>query len=196
MNLSGDGKLDGIITIKKGQGISQAIAAELKLTEAECKQIGSLWNQIVDIAEEQSSYTEDSSNTYTEGATIHEGQEFKFNKAAFESIMKLVNEKLGKNLQFEDTHPIDGTGENPPTSAEEETPGTGSETDTPTGPELTEEDLPSVLLRNSALVSTAVIIKAIRNPQYRKQVLPKLANLTEAEQKLLLMLAKNMIKQN
>lgn len=38
MNLSGDGMVDGKFVIRQGQGISQAIAAELGLNENDCKQ--------------------------------------------------------------------------------------------------------------------------------------------------------------
>ena len=51
MTLKFDGAFDGKVTIQKGQGISQAIAAELGLSEQDCKKLGSIWHEIIAIAE-------------------------------------------------------------------------------------------------------------------------------------------------
>ena len=51
-----DGKIDGQFTIKQG-GITQGIAKELGLSSAECKQMGSIWNQVLAELNNSDNYT-------------------------------------------------------------------------------------------------------------------------------------------
>ena len=92
MNLAGDGHLDGRITIKNGQGISQAIAGELGLNENDCKKLGSVWNEILQSAEKEDAFAE-GSKKYEENMTVETGDVFIFNKNIFNEIIKKVNEK-------------------------------------------------------------------------------------------------------
>ena len=62
MNLRGDGILDGRITIKEGQGLSQAIAGELGLNENDCKKLGSVWNEIIQKAQKEDAFSNGSKN--------------------------------------------------------------------------------------------------------------------------------------
>ena len=177
MNLAGDGRLDGRITIQKGQGLSQAIAGELGLNENDCKKLGSVWNEIIQSAEKEGACSEEGKK-YEEGMTLRTGDVFVFNKDVFNDIIKKVNETLGTSI----------TELNDESTREEETSPVNSQDNPVTDEEIAEEigitkdKLPSVLLRNTAGISAYIIYRAITDPKFRQQVLPKL---TAAEQKAL-----------
>ena len=109
-----DGNYDGKITIKQGQGISQAIRDELGLSQAECNQLGgSIWTQIL----EQVSMQNEQGKIYdggndVKGATnknfvVHSGQVIEFSRQIWNNIVQLVNDKLGKNIAKLES-PIEG----------------------------------------------------------------------------------------
>ena len=176
MNLRGDGILDGRITIQKGQGLSQAIAGELGLNESDCKKLGSVWNEIIQTAQKEDAYS-DEGKAYKENMQLRTGDVFVFNKNVFNEIIKKVNENLGtsitelpdENSESEETSPINN---DEPVSDDEIAEEVG----------LSRDKLPSVLLRNTAGISAYMIYRAITDPNFRQQILPKL---TAAEQEAL-----------
>lgn len=181
MNLSGDGILDGRFEIKRGQGLSQAIAGELGLNENDCKKLGSVWNEIIQMATEENAFT-DNSKKYEEEVVLQEGDIFEFTKESFNKIIELVNNKLDKNIE---QLPGDSSESSPTTESTDETnvqkDDVGSEL--VNDETITEEELPSVLLRNTGIITGAMFIKALKDVKYRKELLPSLKNLTPAQQK-------------
>ena len=181
MNLSGDGMLDGRITIKKGEGISQAIAAELGLNENDCKKLGSIWNDIINIAKSEGSF-KDSGKKYTEGMVLQEGDFFEFNPEIFNDIIEKVNNGTGKSIEKIPTKPeeIPET-EIPEEGTDKKTGDTEEEVTQPINDDevaeeigLSEDKIPSVLLRNTAGISAYVLFRAIKDPALRQEILPKL----------------------
>lgn len=181
MNLSGDGMLDGRFEIKRGQGLSQAIAGELGLNENDCKKLGSVWNEIVQMATEENAFTEDSKK-YTEGSILQEGDAFEFTKESFNKIIKLINNNLDKNIE---ELPVDSSESSPTAEDTDETNTAKGDVDSElvNDETITEEELPSVLLRNTGIITGAMFIKALKDTKYRKELLPSLKNLTPAQQK-------------
>lgn len=102
-----DGRIDGKFIIKQG-GITQGIANELGLTQAECKQInGSIWTQIINEFNNEQNMnvqnnhgtTPNSDNNYT----VHENAMITFSKDCWNKIVSLINNALGKDIKIEDT---------------------------------------------------------------------------------------------
>ncbi len=95
-----DGRIDGQFTIKQG-GITQGIAKELGLSSAECKQMGSIWNQIVEELNNPNNYTIDNNgkNNQKGNLTVQAGAVVKFTKDCWQKIVDIVNNALGKNIK-------------------------------------------------------------------------------------------------
>lgn len=103
--MAGDGVIDGKFTIRSG-GISQAIRDELGLTQDECNKLGkSVWTQIfeqVKAQDQQSNIYEGGSDAWgspKENFKVYKDQTIEFSKEIWANIVKLVNDKLGKNIQ-------------------------------------------------------------------------------------------------
>lgn len=127
MNISGDGHNDGKFKIQSGQGLSQAIAGELGLSKAQCKQMGvSVWAEVMAKAQEQNNENKANNlNTIYSGGDdvngeinsnfiIHENQEISFSQKIWNEIIAIVNKALGKeiapvNNEPQDAPKIDGT---------------------------------------------------------------------------------------
>ena len=97
MNLSGDGIYDGKIRIQKGQGLTQAIAGELGLNEADCKKLGSVWLEAIELAEQSGAFKDGS--VFSRNTVLHEGDEFEFDTNVWNQIVDKVNNKLDKNIK-------------------------------------------------------------------------------------------------
>ena len=95
-----DGRIDGQFVIKQG-GITQGIAKELGLSSAECKQMGSIWNQIVEELNKPNNYTIDNNgkNNQKGNLTVQAGAVVKFTKDCWQKIVDIVNNALGKNIK-------------------------------------------------------------------------------------------------
>ena len=102
---------DGIFTIKQGQGLSQAIAEEIGLSEEQCKKLDkSIWTQIMDGIDKQK---DEKPDLYSGGNDING----KFNKnfivktgqviqvcltGIWKNILNIVNNALGTNFEAEE----------------------------------------------------------------------------------------------
>ncbi len=101
----GDGQIDGRFVISNG-GITQGIAKELNLTDAECKQLGSIWLKIIKEFDNPDNITvqnnhdtkPDSANNYL----VHKNAVVSFSKECWSRIVGLINGALGKNIQVEE----------------------------------------------------------------------------------------------
>lgn len=107
--MAGDGVIDGKFTIKSG-GISQAIRDELGLTQDECNKLGkSVWTQIfeqVKAQDQQSNIYEGGSDAWgnhNENFIVYKDQVIEFSKEIWANIVKLVNDKLDKNIQVSES---------------------------------------------------------------------------------------------
>ena len=98
-----DGRIDGQFVIKQG-GITQGIAKELGLSSAECKQMGSIWNQIVEELNNPNNYTIDNNgkNNQKGNLTVQAGAVVKFTKDCWQKIVDIVNNALSKNIKVAD----------------------------------------------------------------------------------------------
>ena len=165
MNLEGDGRIDGRFSIRKGQGLSQAIAGELGLNQEDCKKLGSIWQDIIKLCESQTAFKEGS---YEHDQIMYEGDTFELSSATMQSIVNIVNEKLDKDIKVEKSDSVSGqTGET----------GVEAEEDVDDEVDFTEDQLPSVLARNAIIgtgLTVAMIIAAIKNPKFRENITPKL----------------------
>ena len=94
-----DGRIDGQFTIKQG-GITQGIAKELGLSSAECKQIGSVWNQVLSELNNSENYTIENNgkNNQDNNLTVQVGAVVKFTKDCWQKIVDTVNNALNKNI--------------------------------------------------------------------------------------------------
>ena len=116
-----DGNYDGIITIKKGQGLSQAISKELGLTQEECNKLGlSVWTQIFEQVEAQNNEGQiyrggnDLKGPTNKNFIVDPDQVIKFSKDIWNKIVDIVNDNLqGKNIAKLGTDPNPPV-ENPP----------------------------------------------------------------------------------
>ena len=104
--MSGDGAINGKFTIKSGQGISQAIRDELGLTQEECNKLGkSIWTQIFEQVKAQNEQSKiydggsDAWGDFHKNFVVGVNQSIEFSKEIWANIVKLVNDKLGKNIQ-------------------------------------------------------------------------------------------------
>ncbi len=109
----GDGNINGQFFVKKGQGLSQAIAEELNLKPDEIKQIdGKTWKSIFQkVDEQQQKNIEDGKGkVYTGGNTwngsgtgnyvVQVNQAVSFSKEIWADIVGLVSAKLGKEIKI------------------------------------------------------------------------------------------------
>ena len=102
--MAGDGRIDGKFTIQSG-GISQAIRDELGLTQEECGKLGkSVWTQIFQQVEAQNKQTKiysggsDAWGKASENFVVAKGQVVEFSAEIWGKIVKLVNDKLDKDI--------------------------------------------------------------------------------------------------
>ena len=76
-----DGRIDGQFTIKQG-GITQGIAHEIGLNSAECKQMGSIWNEVMNELNNPNNYTIENNgnnkNNKNKNLTVQVGAVVKF----------------------------------------------------------------------------------------------------------------------
>ena len=98
-----DGRIDGQFIIKQG-GITQGIAKELGLSSAECKQLGSVWNQVLAELNNSENYTIENNgkNNQNNSFTVQAGAVVKFTKDCWQKIVDIVNNALGKNIKVAD----------------------------------------------------------------------------------------------
>ena len=109
----GDGNINGQFFVKKGQGLSQAIAEELNLKPDEIKQIdGKTWKSIFQKVDEQQqkNIEEEKGKVYTGGNTwngsgtgnyvVQVNQAVSFSKEIWADIVDLVSAKLGKEIKI------------------------------------------------------------------------------------------------
>lgn len=109
-----DGRIDGRFIIDKG-GITQGIQKELGLSNQECKQLGSVWTQIINEFDDSNNIqvtnnkneTPNKSNNYQ----VHKDAIVQFSKDCWRRIIDLVNKNLHKNLQIEEPEIVDETQE-------------------------------------------------------------------------------------
>lgn len=107
-----DGKIDGHFRIDKG-GITQGIQKELGLSSQECKQLGSVWTQIINEFDDSNNLqiannkneTPNKSNNYK----VHKDAIVQFSKDCWKRIVDLVNKTLHKNIQIEEAENIEKT---------------------------------------------------------------------------------------
>ena len=94
-----DGRIDGRFIIDKG-GITQGIQKELGLSNQECKQLGSVWTQIINEFDDSNNIqvtnnkneTPIKSNNYQ----VHKDAIVQFSKDCWRRIIDLVNKIRGK----------------------------------------------------------------------------------------------------
>lgn len=107
-----DGRIDGRFIIDKG-GITQGIQKELGLSNQECKQLGSVWTQIINEFDDSNNIqvtnnkneTPNKSNNYQ----VHKDAIVQFSKDCWRRIIDLVNKNLHKNLQIEEPENVEET---------------------------------------------------------------------------------------
>ena len=107
-----DGRIDGHFRIDKG-GITQGIQKELGLSSQECKQLGSVWTQIINEFDDSNNIqvtnnkneTPIKSNNYQ----VHKDAIVQFSKDCWRRIIDLVNKNLHKNLQIEEPENVEET---------------------------------------------------------------------------------------
>lgn len=107
-----DGRIDGHFRIDKG-GITQGIQKELGLSSQECKQLGSVWTQIINEFDDSNNMqvsnnkneTPNKSNNYE----VHKDAIVQFSKDCWKRIVDLVNKTLHKNIQVEEAENLEET---------------------------------------------------------------------------------------
>ena len=112
-----DGRIDGHFRIDKG-GITQGIQKELGLSSQECKQLGSVWTQIINEFDDSNNMqvsnnkneTPNKSNNYE----VHKDAIVQFSKDCWKRIVDLVNQTLHKNIQIEEAENIEKTANTSP----------------------------------------------------------------------------------
>lgn len=112
-----DGRIDGHFRIDKG-GITQGIQKELGLSSQECKQLGSVWTQIINEFDESNNMqvsnnkneTPNKSNNYE----VHKDAIVQFSKDCWKRIVDLVNKTLHKNIQIEEVENLEETANTSP----------------------------------------------------------------------------------
>lgn len=112
-----DGRIDGHFRIDKG-GITQGIQKELGLSSQECKQLGSVWTQIINEFDDSNNMqvsnnkneTPNKSNNYE----AHKDAIVQFSKDCWKRIVDLVNKTLHKNIQIEEAENIEKTANTSP----------------------------------------------------------------------------------
>ena len=97
---------DGKFEIKKGQGISQAIAEEIGLTKEQCKKVD--WKSVFQIVNEAKG--KEGNNVNWDGGSdsfvpasqkyiVHEGDKFEFSQEMWKKITDVVSNSLNKTKQ-------------------------------------------------------------------------------------------------
>ena len=112
-----DCRIDGHFRIDKG-GITQGIQKELGLSSQECKQLGSVWTQIINEFDDSNNLqiannkneTPNKSNNYE----VHKDAIVQFSKDCWKRIVDLVNKTLHKNIQIEEVENIEETANTSP----------------------------------------------------------------------------------
>ena len=112
-----DGRIDGHFRIDKG-GITQGIQKELGLSSQECKQLGSVWTQIINEFDDSNNLqiannkneTPNKSNNYE----VHKDAIVQFSKDCWKRIVDLVNKTLHKNIQIEEVENVEETANTSP----------------------------------------------------------------------------------
>ena len=112
-----DGRIDGHFRIDKGD-ITQGIQKELGLSSQECKQLGSVWTQIINEFDDSNNLqiannkneTPNKSNNYE----VHKDAIVQFSKDCWKRIVDLVNKTLHKNIQIEEVENIEETANTSP----------------------------------------------------------------------------------
>ena len=112
-----DGRIDGHFRIDKG-GITQGIQKELGLSNQECKQLGSVWTQIINEFDDSNNLqvannkneTPNKSNNYE----VHKDAIVQFSKDCWNRIVDLVNKTLHKNIQAEEVKNVEETANTSP----------------------------------------------------------------------------------
>ena len=112
-----DGRIDGHFRIDKG-GITQGIQKELGLSSQECKQLGSVWTQIISEFDDSNNLqiannkneTPNKSNNYE----VHKDAIVQFSKDYWKRIVDLVNKTLHKNIQIEEAENAEETANTSP----------------------------------------------------------------------------------
>ena len=112
-----DGRIDGHFRIDKG-GITQGIQKELGLSSQECKQLGSVWTQIINEFDDSNNMqvsnnkneTPNKSNNYE----VHKDAIVQFSKDCWKRIVDLVNKTLHKNIQIEEAENVEETANTSP----------------------------------------------------------------------------------
>ena len=112
-----DGRIDGHFRIDKG-GITQGIQKELGLSSQECKQLGSVWTQIINEFDDSNNMqvsnnkneTPNKSNNYE----VHKDAIVQFSKNCWKRIVDLVNKTLHKNIQIEEVENVEETANTSP----------------------------------------------------------------------------------
>ena len=112
-----DGRIDGHFRIDKG-GITQGIQKELGLSSQECKQLGSVWTQIINEFDDSNNMqvsnnkneTPNKSNNYE----VHKDAIVQFSKDCWKRIVDLVNKTLHKNIQIEEVENLEETANTSP----------------------------------------------------------------------------------
>ena len=107
-----DGRIDGHFRIDKG-GITQGIQRELGLSSQECKQLESVWTQIINEFDDSNNMqvsnnkneTPNKSNNYE----VHKDAIVQFSKDCWKRIVDLVNKTLNKNIQIEEIENLEET---------------------------------------------------------------------------------------
>ena len=96
---------NGKFTIKQGQGITQGIQEELRLSDAECQQLGSIWNDIINEIRSEGNVKVDHNHNEkpNEGNNfkVYENAIIEFSPSSWSNIVGWVNRKLGKNIGVE-----------------------------------------------------------------------------------------------
>lgn len=104
-------KTDGKFIIQSG-GITQGIQKELGLSNQECKQLGSIWNQIINEFEGETNGQKNMTVSSNRNVTPNQGNNYlvhpkaviEFSKDCWKRIVSLVNNALHKNIEVEDNN--------------------------------------------------------------------------------------------
>lgn len=106
-------KTDGKFIIQQGQGITQGIQQELGLSNEECKQLNSVWSQVLNEIEDpnnlkmtnNSNKNPNKNNNYW----VKSGAVIEFSQECWKKIVNWVNTALNKNIEVEDNLDVEST---------------------------------------------------------------------------------------
>ena len=105
-------KTDGKFIIESG-GITQGIQKELGLSVGECKQLGSIWTQIINEFDGENNGQKNMTVTNNRGKNADKSTNYfvytnaviEFSKECWQRIVNLVNNALHKNIEIESDSP-------------------------------------------------------------------------------------------